>query len=58
MQQSLTDIQAASEAINTGLGAAIDACGKLGLDVTAATSTTGMSAESLFSRISTLTAGA
>lgn len=57
MQQTLDEIRAVSEAINTTLGTALDACGRFALDPSAAISTTGLSAGSLFARLAALTAG-
>lgn len=57
MQQTLTEIQAASTAVSTTVGTALDACGKVSLDLAAATSTNGETAESIFARIATLISG-
>jgi len=57
MQQILNEIGAITVAINDGLGAALSVCGKVRLDLTEATSSSGVDAQSLVSRIAALTAG-
>ena len=57
MQRTLNDIHAVSVAINSGLGTALNIFGKVGLDLPTATSSSGLAAQSLFSRIAALTSG-
>lgn len=57
MQNVLNSIRAVSEAIDAALATALQVCGKASLDLSAATSTAELTAETLFSRIGALTSG-